>query len=496
MTASEILDRPAEASHVSPRLLAASVFLVATLGAFLISGPSLTQPPVWDGAMSVYPAAIELVRSDFNFPYVLSLPKHFEGGPNTHTISPWTLLVAFGISQTGDLESLLPVLHIASLLLYGATCLAIFYIVRRSSGDRLALLASVVAGLFPPLLVQATDIYLDLPVACLTIWAIYTLLIRRFRLSSVLIALAIWFKPTGAIYIPMLVAHSLRYGPPRRKAVHTAGVVSLPLGVLVAVSSFATPVGVESSPLPRLLSAWNTTGHYLASVPDTLFIVVVAIGLVTWCLKRGLTEPMEMAIFVLAGAFGFALFNGLTTIGIPLVPRYYIGIIPVVIAGVITQFATFRRKWAAVAASIMAIVFIANFSGRLYPYGDHATYSVAERSFAYRNLLEIQRLGIVRLEQIGQFQTVLYDYFRFYQFSYPEMGYTRGPPQSGLSVFHTGRLTLTDLPDRFAFLYEYPTIGGEHLLALWDEAKASNATVSETPIRSGRFTVYIVEVDQ
>jgi hypothetical protein len=74
------------------------------------------------------------------------------------------------------------------------------------------------------------------------------------------------------------------------------------------------------------------------------------------------------------------------------------------------------------------------------------------------------------------------------------MGYTEGSPSTAISTFHTGPLSLDELPNRFAFLYEYPTIGGEHLLAIWNEAKESGASVAETELAQGTYKIYVVQV--
>jgi hypothetical protein len=94
---------------------------------------------------------------------------------------------------------------------------------------------------------------------------------------------------------------------------------------------------------------------------------------------------------------------------------------------------------------------------------------------------------------------VYYDYFAFYRLEYPELGYAEGPLPSGISVFHNRELveaTLADLPQRFAFIFEYPVLGGEVLLRIWEAAKASGADVTETALTRGAYTVYVIEVDQ
>lgn len=69
----------------------------------------------------------------------------------------------------------------------------------------------------------------------------------------------------------------------------------------------------------------------------------------------------------------------------------------------------------------------------------------------------------------------------------------------GVSVFHLpnfAEASPADMPARFAFIFEYPVLGGEILLRIWEEAKTAGAAVRETALTRGSYTVYVVEVDQ
>lgn len=488
-----------EARHAirRTRLRNLSIVTVASAFAFIVSGATLTQPPVWDGAMSVYPAAIELARTDFDLHRLLSLPTYTEGGPNTHSLSAWTLLVGAALGPLQSLQTLLPYLHALSFALYGLLVLAIYLIIRRSTGNGVALLGAAVAGLFPPLLVQAADVYIDLPVACLTAWAVVALLHRRYVLATLLISAAIWFKPIGVIYLPLLLAHCIRYGNSHRKLFAAPSLVVPPLIVLTLITVFGTPKGDLDTPAVRLTGAAVSTGQLLTTVPDTLGIILLALVVTFLALRRHrLIEQLEIAVFVLLGAFGFAVLNPLLTIGIPLLPRYYIGIVPIVIAGLVVQLSDASRTVGALAIAAIGLVFVVNFSGALYPYKTHATYAVAERSFAYQDLLALQKQGVALLEQVGRSRPIYFDFYRYFQFQYPEMGYTSGPPPEGVSPFHDVDMSLEieDLPKEFALLFEYPTIGGGQLKEIWDNAIESGATVRETSLQRGSYTIYLVEI--
>ena len=489
----------AEARHANrrARLLNLSIVAVASAFAFVVSGATLTQPPVWDGAMSVYPAAIELARTDFDLQRLLSLPTYIEGGPNTHSLSAWTLLVGAALGPLRSLQTLLPYLHALSFALYGLLVLAIYLIIRRSTTNGVALLGAAVAGLFPPLLVQAADVYIDLPVACLTAWAVVALLHRKYLLATLVISAAIWFKPIGVIYLPLLLAHYIRHGNSKGKILTAPSLAVPPLAVLALITVFGTPKGDLEAPAVRLTGAAVATGQLLTTVPDTLGLILLTLVVASLAIKRHrLTEQLEIAVFVLLGAFCFEVLNPLLTIVIPLLPRYYIGIVPLLIAGLVVQLSHTSRAVSELAIASIGLAFLVNFSGALYPYKTHATYAVAERSFAYQDLLALQKQGVALLEEVSRSRPIYFDFYRYFQFQYPEMGYTSGPPPEGVSPFHNVDMSLEieDLPEEFALLFEYPTIGGGQLKEIWNNAIESGATVRETPLKRGSYTIYLVEI--
>jgi hypothetical protein len=449
--------------------------------------------------MSVYPAAIELARDNFNLPSILALPTYLEGGPNTHSLSPWTLMVAAGIEVSGSLTRIIPYLHAFSYVLYGLICVAIFLIIRHSTSLPLALLGTTTAGLFPPLLVQAADIYIDLPAACLIAWSAYALLRRKYVLCSALITIGIWVKPIAVVFLPALVAHTWYHSRFKQRALPILWLIGPPLSILCVMTIFGSASAGDQPTTHRFLSAALATGQLLLAVPDTFAIILSGIVVAFLALRRQrLVMQLEIATFVLLGAFTFVLLNPLLTTGIPLLPRYYIAVVPILIAGLTVQLDAFFRTGPLLFNAIACLAFVLNLSGTMYPYRSHATFVVAERSFAYRDLLAIQVEGVHALQEIGRSRPIYYDYYRHFQFQYPEMGYTNGPSPRGVSVFHHAELSpqLENLPPSFALLFEYPRIGGGLIEQIWRNAIAAGAVVSETRLKRGDYAIYIIEVDR
>jgi hypothetical protein len=476
--------------------LAGGVFVILNI----VLRFAVDQPPVWDGAMSVYPAAIELSRTDFDFARLFSLPTYAEGGPNTHATSPWTLMVAILVSTTGSLANALPILHIVSFGLASLTAAAAYRLIAHSAPGIIAVVGAIAVMVFPPMIVQTADIYLDLPLTCLGTWGLVMLLERRFITSAALITIAVWVKPLAVIFAAVLLGFVLIYGERRQRVVRGIVLATPPLVVAAVVSVLQSAQSARLPALDRYAAAVRASGDFLASMPDLLVILGVALALMVISIR----EPTPPEIFRIMGltliaVLAFVLLNPLISQGIPFLPRYYMALLPPVLAGILSFLSLRSPRLAIAAASIFVVAFAINLKGLYYAYSDHPTYVLAERSLAYRDLLALQIEDIALLTDLSHEVPVYYDYFGFYRLEYPELGYGEGPLPSGVSVFHNRELadaTLADLPQRFAFVFEYPVLGGEVLLRIWDEAKASGAQLTETALTRGSYTVYVVEVVQ
>ncbi|HUP16930.1 MAG TPA: hypothetical protein VM848_12875 [Acidimicrobiia bacterium] len=461
---------------------------------------AIDQPPVWDGAMSVYPAAIELSRTNFDFARLFSLPTFYEGGPNTHATSPWTMLVAALISLTGSLASALPILHTISFGLAALTVAATYRLIAHTAPGIVAVVGALAVLVFPPMLVQTADVYLDLPLTCFGIWSLVMLVERRFIAASALVTMAVWIKPLAIIFAAVGAAFVFSQGDPQRRIRRTIVLAAPPLVVAAIVSLLQSASSVPPPLLDRYVVSIGGSSQWLGAMPDLIGLGIVTLLLIPAMIKSGVRQDtFTIMSLVLLSAVLLVLLNPLVSFGIPFIPRYYIAILPAMIAGVLSFLSSKSRLLALSAASALIVIFVVNLNGALYPYKDHPTYALAERSFAFRDLLALQIEDVGLLTELGQAMPVYYDYFGFYRLEYPELGYSKGPLESGISVFHNPELagaSLENMPARFAFIYEYPVLGGEFLQRIWDEAKASGAEVTETPLTRGTFTVYVVEVNQ
>ena len=460
---------------------------------------SLHQPPVWDGAMSVYPAAIELTRTDFDFARLFSLPTYLEGGPNTHSTSPWTVIVACLIAATGSLANALPILHTISFALAALTVAAAYRLIAHSAPGVIAVLGAMGVLLFPPMMVQTADIYLDLPVACLGTWSLVMLLERRIVAASLLTTLAVWVKPLAVIFAAVGVTFIYLHDRSARRLRHALAFFGPPSTIAVVIA-FLEDTSSKPQLAERYMISLGGSARLLGAMPDLIVLGLVSLFCIFSMAKRAVRhDTLTITGLMLLSSAAFLLLNPVVSYGVPLLPRYYVVIVPAVVAGALSFIWSKSRAIAISGVTALILAFALNLNGSFYPYEDHATFALAERSFAYRDLLSLQIEDVSRLTLLSQEMPVYYDYFAFYRFEYPELGYSDGPLSSGISVFHIpeiAQISLQDMPNRFAFIFEYPVLGGEELLRIWQEARESDARLTETALSRGRYTVYIVEVNQ
>lgn len=476
--------------------LAGLVFVVLNVGL----RSAVHQPPVWDGAMSVYPAAIELAKTNFDFFRLFSMPTYFEGGPNTHATSPWTIMVAFLISATGSLANALPILHFISFALAALTVAATYRLIAHSAPGVIAVVGALAVLIFPPMIVQTADIYLDLPLACLGTWSLVFLLERRFVAASLLTTLAVWVKPLAVIFVGagalFVLIHDVRKGRVLRALVLWTPALVVAALISVLQSSHSSPPPL----LDRYVISVGGSAQLLQAMPDLIAIFLVTLLIIPVLIKEGVKQEIFTVMsLLLISVVALVLLNPMVSHGIPILPRYYIAILPAVIASILTFLASKSRSMALAAASILILAFAININGLFYPFKEHSTYALAERSLAYRDLLALQVEDVSILAELSKEMPVYYDYFGFYRFEYPELGYSDGPLESGVSVYHHPELaqtSLAEMPSNFAFVYEYPVLGGDVLLRMWEEAKTAGAEVNETVLTRGSYTVYVIEIDQ
>jgi hypothetical protein len=498
------------------RARAALRFALVWLGVGLLLREAIAEPPVWDAATGLFPAAFALAENGFDLRDLLSRPGWAHGGPNIHQLSAVTWGTSLLVWAVPAREAWLPILHAlhfaaAAGTLIGALRLAALVLPRAPAA------AVAIALLLSPLfLVQAASLYTELPLALCTVWAVLAAAQRQLGRALVWSALACAVKEAG-IVVPVALAagEALAAGPARVRLPRVAALALPAAASLLLQLGISVPVeetwGVRPIAYAEQL---RDVARKLSAVPDLALLLVGFAAFAAaalpeaWRALRG-SDPgaasrvRALAILV-AGAFaGFHLLVPLTGVEVYLLPRYYVQILPLVLIGC----ADLARRLAGPRAALLlpaglAVFFALNrhgdFAG-LYPPVAGNEFSLAERSLEYRDLLAAQRELVAAAERLPPGLPVYYGLHEHFLFAHPRLGYAAGPPPGGRCIWldpQLRRARLADLPQRFAILYDFIGYGGVQLQALVREARRDpTRRVRATAFERGRYRTLLLEVE-
>jgi hypothetical protein len=481
------------------------VFVLFALLVVAFKWPVLDEPPVWDASMSVFPAAITLTATDFDLAGLLDQPGYLYGGPNVHALSLVTWITGVAYHFLGPRPAVvLPVLHLLHFAVGALALTALWRLATRVMGAWPALLVTSALFCLPLLQVQLGTVYLELPVLAATAVAVDAWVGRSLARAGLWATVATLVKPTGAIVAGGLALASLLAGGPwRRRFRDAAAVLAGPAVVAALVFLLQPGDGVGFARL-------GATVIYLRSVPDVALILALFITLFLADRWRGPSAEADpgaatasRAHLAFAGLFVsfFAFFALLVPLGssVPILPRYYLQIVPFAFIG---GAALLKRRLPPRAAVALLLVVgslsLVNRYGRLYPYQGLNNFAIAERSMAYTDLLQLQRLGLEQLVARSATEPVFYSLPDHYKLSYPAMGYGIPRPSEGHCIlnespFHAGRLQ--HFPATFSTIFEFPWLGGEVAMQVVRQAMADPTRVVEvTPLESGSFSSELIRV--
>jgi len=465
---------------------------------------TLTEPPLWDAAMSVFPAAITLEEHGFDYGFLLSQPGYSDGGPNVHSLSPITLVTALAVRLIGDGPSLFPVLHFIHFAIAAFAFTGVFRLSEMVLGRRLAAAVTFSALIFPLVLTQVGFMYLEIAMLAAFVYALLAWHRGSVVTAAAWSTLAVLVKASGIIIAVALAGVALFDPRPERRSAKNALVVAItPLLAMIGQAVAGTPSGI-----PDIQGHMTLVVTYLASVPDLAFIVLALLIVSTvsppWRkseLRKDdqATNIQVTTTFVLVAFIAFYLaipFFGLRS---PVLPRYYVAIFPVALMGLVAVIQRrFSVRTAVLALVVLSIISVVNRDGTLYPQRDNEAFPIAERSGAYRDLLELQFQGTTALIEAGRSGPVFYAQPEHYRFNYPLMGYASGPLPDGHSIEHElpyREARLTDFPDSFVMLFEFDWLGGEEIQEVWDQAAVDpTRSVVVTTITAGDYASSLIKV--
>ena len=511
-------------------------FLLALIVILLLKWPTLDQPPMWDTAMGLFPAAITLAGNGFDMVELLGMPGFRQGGPNTHSASSVTLMTAVVLKFVGSSESRFIILHLLHFAVAALSLVTLFRLARPAFGPATTLLFCGSVLLYPVFSAQVGFLYLEIPLFLCAVSALLAWTHQRFWLAIFWSTLAVATKESGLIVPATLVLATLLERRALSSRLKRAGLIlAFPLvlaGMLLRPSLIAVLEGSDESNimppytdvLPRMVEYLRT---FLFNVPDLLlFLVLFLVAAIAYgkpVFRSLRSEPSDLDSRdptqqeqLLLGYTGILIvfFLLLFFVALPtalrltiVLPRYYLVILPFLLIwlgyGFKRLLSTRLTSPAAVCFFTLSVFFATNANGAFYPLDINTegapgnNFSLTERSNAYRRLLALEVEAIRFVEELPDESPIYYGLYEHYLFSYPQLGYVTRPLANGqrLSPESLEALLQTEpFPACVYALYNYPWLGGEHVRDLLLYASRTEALSSEIvrEFRDGRYTMVVI----
>ena len=512
-------------------------FLVALTAILALKWHALFEPPVWDTAMGLFPAALTLSDNNFNLLELLSMPGYLQGGPNTHSTSLVTLLTAGVLKATGGggLKSFV-VLHVLHFAAAAYALVALFDFVKPVLGRRVTAVYCLSVLLFPVFSSQVGYVYLEIPLFLCAVASLRAWVDQRFWAAVLWASAAFAVKETGIIVSGALVAASLLEDQAvGQKAKRMALILAPPVMLRATTELLAFWAVPETGQAVMgrsfgfvFLQLFHYLDRFVLKVPDLWFFFIAFIAAVPMLgpevLKTLRREPRspdrresDARANLVLGYSGIliVMFILFFMIALPvlyrfpfLLPRYSVIVAPFLLLWF--GYALHRlvgARWPSVMPAVFAVlaaVFAVNTNGVLYPSDidsrrpgyDHA---LTERSNAYRQLLALEVQAIAAVKTLPAGVPVYYGHYEHYLLNYPGLGFSDGPPPLG----HNLQLVSLDdvirevsvTPCIYA-LYGDPFLGGEKVLELLSYAEANEHVSSEIvqEFRNGRYVMTLFRI--
>ena len=466
-----------------------TVFVTFLVIVFAVKWPTLNQIPVWDSAMSVFPAAITITEQGVG---VFDQDPYLLGGPNVHASSIITWLTAAVLATT---DSPFPALHVFQFVMTAGAFAGVWVLIKPWMGPHLALGVAVAGLLIPIVRTQAGYMYLEIPILFATVWAIYHWTRGHLWIAGWFALLAVLVKPTGVVVGAGLFLATLAISRTEpqlllRLAWYGSSIIVV-LGHSI-LGGISPDIGSRSTLMSSIAIFLRVTD---VVVLVALMIIAGIAQLATRARRPDSQVRFEIAVIsitvVLAAVAVFTVSTGW-----PWLPRYLTMLLPLWLALLVGWI---RERSTGVAWTLIAvaIVFsIINASGTFYPDNDLEHFSLIERSDAYLGMLSLQLLAASRLSELPPEVPIYYDLPTHFHSTYPTLGYFDTSLSQGVRIRNDGGgLDIDNFPDEFFLYFEYDWLGGEHIMSVWDQAESSAVhVVAVERLMSQQFESFIVHV--
>jgi len=411
------------------------MFVLISIGIFLLHASLLRLPYFWDEAGYYIPAARDLLLKASLIP--LSTPS------NAHP----PLVMAYVALWWKVLGSTQAVTRSAMLLAAAFALLGVFRIARRAANLAVAIAATLCTAVYPVFFAQSTMAHVDLATAGLTIWGLDSYLGARNRSAAVWFSLAVLAKETAILTPLALLAWELVCPWVSRFSKQTIClrdqrwpvVVSLltPVGVLALwyvyhyartgyvfgnPEFFRYNVQATLSPLRILLALvmrlWQVFGYL------HLWALILLMG---WAMTRpalrdgDVERPrIELSIQLVFGVVILTNVVALSIIGGAVLARYMLTAVPLVVILAVSTLRRRVRAWRWLVGMVCAAFVAALFLNP--PYGFSP-----EDNLAYRDFIEMHLDAERFLEARYPKASVLTAWPASGEITQPFLGYVRHP---------------------------------------------------------------------
>lgn len=234
-------------SHILEELASAQ-FLAALTLIFGVKWYALFQPPVWDTAMGLFPAALTLSANGFDLLELLAMPEYLDGGPNTHSMSLVTLITAVVLRVTGGGgPASFVMLHLLHFSVAAYALVVLYRFSKPVFGRVTTPLFCLAVLLFPIFSTQVGYLYVEMPLFLCAVSALHAWTDRRFWPAVLWATAALALKETGIIVPATLVIATLVEDRGARLKVKRMALIMTPPVFLVASASLLTRIAVAGS---------------------------------------------------------------------------------------------------------------------------------------------------------------------------------------------------------------------------------------------------------
>jgi hypothetical protein len=451
----------------------------------------MLAPPVWDTAMGVFPPAIFLYETNFDLLELAKQPNWWLGGPNVHTLSLWTWLIALIMSISDSPTITFATLHIITFMV---NAFAISALVRTlyqyGVSPCLALMSGLLLLLMPLVLVQIGYMYTESLVMSLSILAWASWHNNREGAAVLFALIAIGMKMTGVVIaacIGLLLLLRLIDGFSYKRLLY---LTSLPLALLFVISAQSW-LGALS---PTHGMSWgNPYDMYselyrrLSITPElTSFICLGAFAafcyaIFQWRQSRG-TNPFlllyrgnaeigsRFIALIYTPIFGIGIIV-MSFAGMLFLHRYVVPMIPFAIVQMVllAQLLKFQRELSFIFV-IGCLVSIYNHGGVLY--NPTTAFSIVEASHAYKPYVLAQKTIIDEIEKLGNDVPIYVSREIDYMTSNPMVGYVteKKPNIYGIYKPQYTNPSVEEFPSQFYAVFTNPGHGGARLINIINQA--------------------------